>query len=234
MFSGGPFKPSFGLNGETQSVLLNYSKKRFANRKMFGFRSQAHNISTVSLTALALCLVLLVTGCQKKQARAVPPVLTPSIETQPKPEPPQSRPHEAANPAPETVPVNTPPQTEEKPKPKPRKPVTRKPPQPAPVVTEAQKPEPLMPAAPDNAVQITADVPRAAVQSQMQNTENLLHNSEGKLGQISRALSDSEQGMMRQARNYIAQSNQALQGGDVERAYNLAVKASLLANELAK
>ncbi len=40
--------------------------------------------------------------------------------------------------------------------------------------------------------------------------------------------------MLRQARNYIAQSNQALQAGDIERAYNLAVKASLLANELAK
>ena len=83
-------------------------------------------------------------------------------------------------------------------------------------------------------MQITADVPRAAVQSQKQNTENLLRNSQGKLGQISRNLSDGEQGMLRQARNYIAQSNQALQSGDVERAYNLAVKANLLANELAK
>jgi hypothetical protein len=83
-------------------------------------------------------------------------------------------------------------------------------------------------------VQITADVPRAAVQSQKQNTENLLRNSEGRLGQLNRNLSEGEQGMLRQARNYIAQSNQALQGGDVERAYNLAVKANLLANELAK
>ena len=86
----------------------------------------------------------------------------------------------------------------------------------------------------DNSAQITADVPRAAVQSQRQNTENLLRNSEGQLGRIARALGDGEQGMLRQARNYIAQSNQALQAGDIERAYNLAVKASLLANELSK
>jgi hypothetical protein len=83
-------------------------------------------------------------------------------------------------------------------------------------------------------VQITADVPRAAVQTQRQNTENLLRNSESKLASVTRELRDGEQGMSRQARNYIAQSRQALQSGDVERAYNLAVKASLLANELAK
>jgi hypothetical protein len=87
---------------------------------------------------------------------------------------------------------------------------------------------------PNNSVQITVDVPRAAVQSQRQNTDQLLRNSEGKLGHINRTLSDSEQGMLRQARNYITQSNQALQGGDIERAYNLAVKANLLANELSK
>ena len=67
-----------------------------------------------------------------------------------------------------------------------------------------------------------------------QQTEQLLRNSDGKLSRINRNLSESEQGMLRQARNYIAQSNQALQGGDIERAYNLAVKANLLANELAK
>jgi hypothetical protein len=83
-------------------------------------------------------------------------------------------------------------------------------------------------------VQITADVPRAAVQSQTQNTEQLLRNSEVRLAGIIRALSESEQGMLRQARNYIAQSNQALRSGEIERAYNLAVKASLLTNELTK
>jgi hypothetical protein len=98
----------------------------------------------------------------------------------------------------------------------------------------ANEPQTNQPKPADNSAQITADVPRAAVQSQRQNTENLLRNSEGKLGHISRTLGESEEGMLRQARNYIAQSNQALQAGDIERAYNLAVKASLLANELTK
>ena len=40
--------------------------------------------------------------------------------------------------------------------------------------------------------------------------------------------------MAQQARNYIAQSSEAMHAGDIERAYNLAMKASLLANELAK
>jgi len=40
--------------------------------------------------------------------------------------------------------------------------------------------------------------------------------------------------MASQARNYITQSNEAMQQGEVERAYNLAVKASLLAEELTK
>jgi len=211
---------------------------------MFAFRFHAHLISTGSLTGVALCLVLLASGCQKKPVHSVPTVLVPSIETQPQPAPPQNPPDEKATATPETAPANTPRPDEQKAKPKPRntKPVTRKPAQPsqpAPVITEVPKPEPAKPdpakpAVPDNSVQITADVPRAAVQSQKQNTENLLRNSEGKLGQISRRLTDGEQGMLRQARNYIAQSNQALQGGDVERAYNLAVKANLLANELAK
>lgn len=125
------------------------------------------------------------------------------------------------------------PHDEQRPKPKPRKPIIHKAPlQPAP--SEAPRPELPKPIAPDPSVQITADVPRAAVQSQKQNTEQLLRNSDGKLSHIYRSLSESEQGMLRQARNYIIQSNQALQGGDIERAYNLALKASLLANELAK
>ncbi len=163
-------------------------------------------------------------------------VLVPTIESQPKPEPPSPNPPDPnENTAPQTVPANTPQRDAQKPKPKPRRPIPHKPAQSpqTPSVAETPKPELAKPA-PDNSVQITADVPRAAVQSQRQNTENLLRNSEGKLSHINRGLSDGEQGMMRQARNYIAQSNQALQGGDIERAYNLAVKASLLANELAK
>jgi outer membrane biosynthesis protein TonB len=203
----------------------------------FSFPCYLRFFSPRTATAAALCLALLAAGCAKKTARATPMVLVPTIESQPQPEPPSPNPPDTnTNAAPQTVPANTPQRDAQKPKPKPRKPVPRKPAQSAqtPPVAETPKPEPVKPTTGDNSVQITADVPRAAVQSQRQNTENLLRNSEGKLSHINRGLSDSEQGMLRQARNYIAQSNQALQGGDIERAYNLAVKANLLANELAK
>jgi hypothetical protein len=85
-----------------------------------------------------------------------------------------------------------------------------------------------------NPAQITAAVPPAAAQSQTQSTEQLLHSSEAKLAGLGRALSSSEKAMVQQARSYIDQSSEAMRAGDVERAYNLAMKANLLANELAK
>jgi hypothetical protein len=205
---------------------------------MFAFRIQAL-ISKCTFTGVALSVALLAAGCNHKPARTTPPVLVPSIEV-PQPAPPSQNPHgEDTNVTPQTAPPETPQHNAQKPKPKPRRTIPRKPPQPPaqpaqPSPSEAPKPDPAKPVTPDPSVQITADVPRAAVQSQKQNTEQLLRNSDGKLSHINRSLSDSEQGMLRQARNYIVQSNQALQGGDVERAYNLAVKANLLANELTK
>jgi outer membrane biosynthesis protein TonB len=193
-----------------------------------------------TLIAAAFCLALLLPACSKKAAKTTPPVLVPSIQTEPltpaEPEPEQPTAATAA-PEPENPPAPTPDEAQ-KPKPKPRKPVARKPATPA---IEAPKPEPAKvdtpapaPAAPTTSVQITADVPRAAVQSQTQTTEQLLRSSEAKLASLARSLNESEQAMQRQARNYIAQSNEAVRAGDIERAYNLAVKASLLANELAK
>jgi outer membrane biosynthesis protein TonB len=196
-------------------------------------------IPSRALLGLALCLALLATACGKKIVKSTPPVLIPSIEIpqQPAPEP-QPAPAEATA-APEPEPDNPPQKEAQKPRPKPRKPVARKPAPAEPLKPEvaqpvAAKPEPPTPPAPDPSVQITADVPRAAVQSQTQNTEQLLRDSTGKLARLNRSLSGSEQAMASQARNYITQSGQALQAGDIERAYNLAVKASLLANELAK
>jgi outer membrane biosynthesis protein TonB len=191
-------------------------------------------IPTRTLTALALGLTLLAAGCHRKPMFANPPAPAPAILAQPEPAPePQPAPSENPSATPEPAPAANPQPDapKPKPKPKPRKPVPHSPTQPAPAPPAPA--EPTKPV-PDNSVQITADVPRAAVQSQTQNAEQLLRNSQGKLARITRSLSDAEQGMLRQAHGYIAQSNQALQAGDIERAYNLAVKASLLANELAK
>ncbi len=195
-------------------------------------------IPSRTLLAAALSLTLLLSACDKKAAKTTPPVLVPSIETEPQtPTEQQTAPEPAASATPEPETPEAPAQEAAKPKPKPHKPVARKPLTPA---IEAPKAEPAKvetppaPAAPATSVQITADVPRAAVQSQTQTTQQLLRSSEAKLATLGRALSASEQAMQQQARNYIAQSNEAVRAGDIERAYNLAVKASLLANELAK
>jgi hypothetical protein len=206
-----------------------------------------------TLAALALCLALIAPACEKKSVKAIPPVLVPSIESEPQPVP-EAPPEPAANATPEPPsPPATPPEADvQKPRPKPRKPIVRTPrpprpaeppkpePQkpeiakPAPPEPEPPKPEPPKPAAPDSSVQITVAVPRSAVQSQTQSTQQLLRDSQAKLAGLNRGLSESEQAMANQARNYISQSNQAIQEGEIERAYNLAVKASLLAAELAK
>ncbi|PSH03763.1 MAG: hypothetical protein CXZ00_10445 [Acidobacteria bacterium] len=196
---------------------------------MLFFRFNARFVSTRTVTGAALSLALLASGCHKQPSRAVPVVLVPTIETEPQPVPqsPQTTPIPTQQiPA---IPPSTPVHNGPKSKPKPRKPVPRKP-----VPPEVVKPAPSKPNAPDRSVQITADVPRAAVLSRKQTTEQLLRNSESNLAHINRWLSQSEQEMLRQARNYITQSTQALHGGDIERAYNLAVKANLLSNELTK
>lgn len=190
---------------------------------------------------LALGLALLGTGCPGKAAKTTPPVLVPSIESAPEPEPtPQTVTAPEPVPAPEKPAATAPAQEAPKPKPKPRKPVARKPAPPS--VVEAPKPEPSKavqpeashPAVPDSSVQITAAVPASAMQSQRQNTEQLLRSSQAKLAGVNRPLSESERAMASQARDYINQSNSAIQEGEIERAYNLAIKASLLADELAK
>ena len=79
-----------------------------------------------------------------------------------------------------------------------------------------------------------AQIAAQAPQGTAQNTEQLLQTAEGNLRKVTRQLSDGEQAMLRQARTYIAQSRSASQDGDLERAYNLAMKANLLSGELAK
>jgi len=83
-------------------------------------------------------------------------------------------------------------------------------------------------------MQISADLPQGAAQSQRRETDQLLGSTEANLRKVTRQLSATEQGMMRQALNYIAQSRLAIKDGDFERAHNLAVKANLLAVELVK
>jgi hypothetical protein len=72
----------------------------------------------------------------------------------------------------------------------------------------------------------------AALQSQ--STEQLLDGTEAILRNLKRLLSTDEQSMVTQIRDYMTQSKQATKDGDATRAHNLALKAHLLSDELAK
>jgi hypothetical protein len=182
---------------------------------------------------LAVTLLALSTGvaCHRKKpnipAKAQPPTLEqptiPPVASQPQPTPPTVTPGET-QPAPkETAPVTAKKRLRHH-KPAPASAVNNPPPKPV------SKPE----TTPDTNVQITAEIPQNVANARRQQTEGLLQAAEGNLKKINRGLSDSEESMQRQVRNYITQSRLAMQDGDLDRAYQLANKAQLLSQELVK
>jgi hypothetical protein len=81
---------------------------------------------------------------------------------------------------------------------------------------------------------IGADVNSAALSQQKQTTAQLLDETEKTLNGLNRTLSHDEEEIVNQIRSYIGQSRNATKSGDFERAYNLATKAHLLSDALAK
>jgi len=182
----------------------------------------------------AWMLVLAVlSGCKKKQPSLPPPqAQAPSISTLPQPEQPQPLPPPAP-PAP-TIATVPPPLAKKKPK---KKIFTSK--------TQPPKPENKLPedkegksVPPGNngegATQLSAGLPPSEATQQRQSTLQLLSVADSNLRGLNRALSSDEQAMVQQIRAYMQQSRAADSDGDTERAYNLALKARLLSDELAK
>jgi hypothetical protein len=62
----------------------------------------------------------------------------------------------------------------------------------------------------------------------------LIDSTEDNLRQIKRALSNNEQGMLRQIQSFIAQAREAIKDNDMVRAHNLALKGHLLSDELVR
>lgn len=85
---------------------------------------------------------------------------------------------------------------------------------------------------PDTA--IAAEVSSQTLTRQKQSTAELLDSTERDLKGLNRNLNHDEEAMLTQIKSYIAQSRKATSDGDFERAYNLAVKAHLLADALLK
>ena len=87
----------------------------------------------------------------------------------------------------------------------------------------------------DPAVQLAPGMSAEQASSQRQNTTQLLAATDANLKQISsRPMNSSQQASVDQIRKYMEQAKAAEQAGDVQRAQNLASKALLLSDDLAK
>jgi len=190
---------------------------------------------------LVVVVLLIATGCLGKKKKPTLPVQAhaPTLnvplpdeiaEASPAPAPPKAQ-------------AEQPPPTPAKPKPqkghRPRKAPQQTPATQSsstsgspPVVATARPPANPAEASPD--LGIGADVTRQQLNQQKQTTADLLEKAEKNLKNLNRNLSHDEEAMVTQIRSYVAQSRKATADGDFERAYNLAVKAQLLADALIK
>jgi len=89
--------------------------------------------------------------------------------------------------------------------------------------------------APDPTVQLSPGVSAEQASRQRQSTNLLLSTTESNLKVVAgRRLNASQQDMVSQVREYMKQAKASADGGDLQRAHNLAFKAELLSDELAK
>ena len=84
-------------------------------------------------------------------------------------------------------------------------------------------------------VQLKGNTTAEQESQQRSSTEQLTAATEEKLKKVAdRQLTDSQQEMLNQAKQFIQQSKEAVAAGDLERGRSLALKADLLSDELAK
>jgi hypothetical protein len=82
--------------------------------------------------------------------------------------------------------------------------------------------------------QISPGVSGTEIAHNQTTTDQLLQSTEATLSSIKRQLSQEEQAIVTQIQDYMNQSRQATKNSDLTRAYNLALKARLLSDDLAK
>ncbi len=184
---------------------------------------------------LAVAVLLAITGaaCKKRKpalpAQTQPPTIEqptiPPVASQPLPTPPTVTPTEPQPAPPAPAPAKAKTHRRRKPTPPPPNSATNNPPKPV---------QPTKPETTPSDSNISAELSQSAANQRRQQTEALLQATENNLKRINRTLSDAEESMQRQVRNFITQSRLATQDGDLERAYQLANKAQLLSQELVK
>jgi outer membrane biosynthesis protein TonB len=193
-----------------------------------------------TVVGMLLASLLALGGCKKKKAAAPPPqaqaptIAQPAPEVQP-PAPEPKLPQVEPTP-PEPAPTTTTTAPAPKPKTKPRHAAKKVVPPPAETPAEKQPSKTVVteggtqPATP----QLSASMSHDKVIHQKLNTNQLLEATDYNLKNIARSLNADEQAMVQHIRSYMQQSRDAAKDGDTERAYNLALKAHLLSDELIK
>jgi hypothetical protein len=193
-------------------------------------------VNGVALLALMLMLALLA-GCGGKKAASLSPTVIAAVPAPtPSPTPPPTP--SAGPPPPVNVePPNVPPELP-KPQPELQAPTVAKhtTPAPAPPPSSEQSQHVTVPPGPSLPVpgQLSAALSRDDVMERRTTTAQLLEGAELNLKNLNRSLSNDEKAVLQHIRSYIKQSRDASDMGDVDRAYNLALKAHLLSEELSK
>jgi len=195
--------------------------------------------------AAAVIATLTLAGChrQPKPQPVVPPPMLSQNDILPLPEvlPPENEPIVAAPPPAPPVIVAS--------KPKPSRPrggkkiTDLKSPAPPPTVETPASPPENSAAAMPKITTPSRDVPTtAAISEGLPHADEMHHkmtaaqlnqSTEDNLRSLNRTLTGSEQCIVAQIRNFIAQSQEAITDNDNVRAHNLALKAHLLSDELA-
>lgn len=191
----------------------------------------------VDVRLLALLLPLLLTSCaHKKQLAQVQPPLAPPIEDTP-PQQPNKAP---ANLPPPVITIPQQPTEQEQPKPQPSTAETKPPRKPA--VHKHRKPAAKPDQTPSNSERAAnGNPPEVSAIGQLSSGEpsdvgkqaaDSIASTEQKLNQIHRKLNDQEQKTAAQIREFLKQARAALNSGDTDGAYTLALKAKVLLAEL--
>jgi outer membrane biosynthesis protein TonB len=191
----------------------------------------------LTCTVVVAALLFFAASCKKKKPEVPPQAQAPTV-TQPAPSQPPATEQQA------------PPQTEEEqkaeqtpstnkpaPKPKPRTSAHKKPQpemkKPVPPAT-ANTPKPVTPPVNGESGQLTASLSGPAAIRKRQDTAQLLAGTDNELKSITRSLSTEEQNILVQIRGFMQQSQAADRTGDLDRSYELAKKAKLLADDLVR
>ena len=178
------------------------------------------------LCALALsALVLCATGCQRNIVKASPP----SVSTPPPTEstPPVAAPTEpqTTTAPPPTAAPEPPPSSAPQPAPAHHKPA-------APAATGPESPsENTRPAAPVISPELT---PQAQATDEQRTNADIAHAEQNLQSAESKELDAAQHDLVEKVRDFLAQAHEAIHAEDWVRASNLAEKARVLSDELAK